>query len=106
MNDFRRVRNRVPTHPGSILKYDYLEPLSISIKSIAERLKVSRKTMSKIVNGKSGITPDMALRLSQAFKTTPDMWLNLQKEYDLWNTRNTSTEWKTVESLEIVESYA
>jgi antitoxin HigA-1 len=90
---------RRPTHPGNIIKEDYLLPLSISIKDMADALGVSRKTLSKIINGRGAITPDMALRLSRAFDTTPDLWLNLQKNYDLWNAETTSKEWLKVKPL-------
>jgi antitoxin HigA-1 len=94
-----RTMKRKPTHPGVIIKKDYLEPLSISIKDIAEILGVSRKTLSKIINGRGSITPDMALRLSMAFDTTPDLWLNLQKNYDLWNAEFGSKNWQAVKSV-------
>ena len=69
---------RCPTHPGNILKEDYLLLLSATIKDMAETLGVSRKTLSKIINERGSITPDMALRLSRAFNTTPTFWLNLK----------------------------
>ena len=78
------IKKRQPTHPGGILKRHYIEPLSLTISGIAKDLGVSRKTVSKIVNEKGSITPDMALRLSRAFNTTPELWLNLQTKYDLW----------------------
>jgi len=87
---------RRPTHPGNIIKEDYLLPLSITIKDMAANLGVSRKTLSKIINERGTITPDMALRLSRAFDTTPDLWLNLQKNYDLWQAETKSQEWKKV----------
>ena len=87
---------RRPTHPGIIIKEDYLMPLSITIKDMAVTLCVSRKTLSKIINERGAITPDMALRLSRAFDTTPDFWLNLQKNFDLWHAETGSTEWKKV----------
>jgi addiction module HigA family antidote len=87
---------RRPTHPGNIIREDYLLPLSITIKDMADTLGVSRKTLSKIVNERGAITPDMALRLSRAFDTNPDFWLNLQKNYDLWHAENGSHEWKKV----------
>ncbi len=95
-----RTRNRAPAHPGVILRCDYLEPLSVPVSKIAECLRVSRKTMSKIVNGQGSVTPDMALRLSKAFGTTPDLWLNLQKNYDLWHARK-SEEWQNIQPVEI-----
>ena len=90
---------RPPTHPGNILKEDYLTPLSITIQDMADRLGVSRKTLSKIVNERGAITPDMALRLSRAFDTTPDLWLNLQKNYDLWHAAHDSTAWKKIKPI-------
>ena len=90
---------RQPTHAGTIIKEDYLVPLSISIKDMASALGVSRKTLSKIINERGSITPDMALRLSRAFDTTPDLWLNLQKNYDLWQAENLSSGWKAVQPL-------
>ena len=76
---------RAPAHPGGILKRLYLEPLKLQVGELAEALGVSRKTVSKVVNERGAITPEMALRLSIAFETTPQVWLNLQQNYDLWN---------------------
>ncbi|MBI9083968.1 MAG: HigA family addiction module antidote protein [Desulfobacterales bacterium] len=90
---------RQPTHPGAILKEDYLVPLAITITDMAVMLGVSRKTLSKILNENGAITPDMALRLSRAFGTTPDLWLNLQKNYDLWKAVQSSSDWKRVRPL-------
>ena len=78
------IKKRKPTHPGGILKRHYIEPLSLTVSDIAKDLGVSRKTVSKIINEKGAITPDMALRLSKAFNTTPELWLNLQLKYNLW----------------------
>ncbi len=94
----RRMIRR-PTHPGNIIKEDYLLPLSITIKDMADSLGVSRKTLSKIINERGAITPDMALRLSRAFDTTPDLWLNLQKNYDLWQAETASKEWQKVKPI-------
>ncbi len=73
-----------PPHPGEILKELCLEPLGLSITEAASGLGVSRKTLSAILNGRSGVSPEMALRLSEAFDTTPESWLNQQVQYDLW----------------------
>ena len=73
-----------PPHPGEVLEGLYMEPVGITITALAEHLRVSRKTLSKIVNERGAITPDMALRLSEAFGTTPEIWLNMQQAYDLW----------------------
>ena len=94
-----RKMKRQPTHPGKIIKEDYLTPLSITIKDMAELLGISRKTLSKIINGRGSISPDMALRLSRAFDTTPDLWLNLQKNYDLWHAEISSKEWQSVKPI-------
>jgi len=93
------LTKRQPTHPGDILKEDYLKPLSITIQDMASTLGVSRKTLSKIINGRGAVTPDMALRLSRAFDTTPELWLNLQKNYDLWHAAHDSEAWKSVKPI-------
>jgi addiction module HigA family antidote len=88
--------NRQPTHPGEILKCDYLEPLGLSITQVAKSLGVSRKALSGIVNERKSVTPEMALRLGRAFNTSPGLWLNLQKNYDLWRAANETTGWQEV----------
>jgi antitoxin HigA-1 len=72
-----------PPHPGEVLKELCLEPLGLSVTRAAEALGVSRKTLSAILNGRAGISPEMALRLSKAFGTSPESWLNQQMHYDL-----------------------
>lgn len=96
-----RIRKRPPTHPGGILRRQYIEPLSLTISELASTLGISRKTLSKIVNERGSITPDMALRLSKAFKTTPELWLNLQQNYDLWQASQNSDDWKQIEAIAI-----
>lgn len=76
-----------PPHPGEVLKEFCLEPLELSVTRAAEALGVSRKTLSAILNGRAGISPEMALRLSKAFGTSPESWLNQQMHYDLWATK-------------------
>ncbi|MCH9646693.1 MAG: HigA family addiction module antidote protein [Deltaproteobacteria bacterium] len=73
-----------PPHPGEVLRELCIEPLGITITRAAEALGVSRKTLSAILNGRAGISPEMAIRLSKAFDTTPESWLQQQLEYDLW----------------------
>lgn len=73
-----------PPHPGEIIRELCLEPLGLSVTEAAEGLGVSRKTLSAILNGRSGVSPEMALRLSMAFNTSPESWLNQQTQYDLW----------------------
>jgi addiction module HigA family antidote len=76
-----------PPHPGEIIRELCIEPLDLSITEAAEGLGVSRKTLSAILNGRAGISPEMALRLSMAFNTTPESWLNQQSQYDLWQAK-------------------
>jgi addiction module HigA family antidote len=76
-----------------------LEPLSLTIIELSETLGVSRKTLSKIINEHASVTPDMALRLSKAFNTTPELWLSLQQNYDLWHAAQKSNDWKMVEAI-------
>jgi len=73
-----------PPHPGKILRELCLEPLGISVTAAAKGLGVSRKTLSAILNGRAGISPEMAVRLSIAFETSSESWLNQQSQYDLW----------------------
>jgi len=73
-----------PPHPGEILRSLCLEPLGLSVTDAAAGLGVSRKTLSAILNGRAGISPEMAVRLSIAFKTSAESWLNQQLQYDLW----------------------
>ncbi len=73
-----------PPHPGKILRELCLEPLGISVTAAAKGLGVSRKTLSAILNGRAGISPEMAVRLSIAFDTSSESWLNQQSQYDLW----------------------
>ena len=74
-----------PPHPGEVLRELYLTPLELTVTKTAEGLDVTRKTLSSFLNGRSGTSTEMALRLAEAFDTTPEHWLNLQQEYDLWN---------------------
>ncbi len=78
-----------PPHPGEIIKELCLEPLGLTVTRAAEALGVSRKTLSAILNGRAGISPEMAIRLSIAFDTSAESWLNQQTQYDLWLTRQT-----------------
>jgi len=96
-----KTRKRKPVHPGGILKRQYLNPLKLSISTFSEALGVSRKTASKIVNEKGSITPDMALRLSKAFTTSAELWINLQSNHDLWVASNKSESWNLIKPFKI-----
>lgn len=74
-----------PPHPGEVLRELCLEPLGLSVTAAAEALGVSRKTLSAVLNGKAGISPEMAIRLSIAFDTSAESWLNQQSQYELWH---------------------
>lgn len=76
-----------PPHPGEIIRELCLEPLGLSVTAAAEALGVSRKALSELLNGKSGVSAEMAIRLSLAFKTTAESWLTQQAMYDLHQAR-------------------
>ena len=78
----RQMHN--PPHPGEILRGLCLDPLGLSVTDAAKALGVSRKTLSAVLNGRAGISPEMAVRLSIAFDTSAESWLNQQVQYDLW----------------------
>ncbi len=78
------MRMHNPPHPGEVLKKLCLDPLGISVTKAARALGVSRKTLSAILNGRAGVSSEMAIRLSIAFRTSPESWLNHQTQYDLW----------------------
>jgi addiction module HigA family antidote len=77
-----------PPHPGDIIKEFCIEPLHLTVTSAAGSLGVTRKTLSMLLNKKSGISPEMALRLSKVFGRTPEGWLRLQLQYDLWKAKD------------------
>lgn len=72
-----------PPHPGRIVRQECIEPLGLTVKEAAERLGVKRQTLNNLVNGKAGISPEMSIRLSKAFGSSPEVWLGIQMEYDL-----------------------
>jgi addiction module HigA family antidote len=76
-----KIKN--PPHPGRIIKQECLEPLELSITRAADILGVTRLTLSNVVNGKNAVSPEMAIRLSKAFGSSPEVWLGLQMDYDL-----------------------
>ena len=84
-----------PPHPGEIVKEECLKPLGLSVTRAAKGLGVTRQALSDLTNEKSGISVDMAIRLSKAFGSTPETWLGMQMAYDLWQAR------KRVESIKV-----
>ncbi len=77
------MRMKNPPHPGRLVKHECLEPLGLSITKAAEILGVTRLTLSNLVNGKNGVSPEMAIRLSKAFGSSPEVWLGMQMDFDL-----------------------
>ncbi len=78
------MRMHNPPHPGEIINGLWIQPMGLTVTQAAEALGVSRKTLSKIINGKAGISPGMAFRLSMAFGGSPESWMGHQVAYDLW----------------------
>jgi len=81
------MKMKNPIHPGEILKVMYLEPLELTVTAAAKALGVTRKSLSELINGRAGISTVMALRLSKALDTSPEYWLNMQQNFDLWKTQ-------------------
>jgi antitoxin HigA-1 len=77
--------NRAPTHPGEILLQEFLKPLNITQVALAAKLKVPVQRVNTLISGKRGVTPDTAILLGMAFETTPQFWMNLQSNFDLWH---------------------
>jgi len=88
-----------PPHPGQFIREVYLTPLGISHRTVAAKLKVSASTLTRLVNGQSNVSPEMALRLSKTLGRTPESWLAMQSHYDLWKARQTI-------NMEVVEKLA
>ena len=83
-----------PPHPGRIVKQDCVEPLELTITEAARALGVTRQALNNLVNGKAGVSPEMAVRLSKAFGASPEMWLRLQANYELAQVRQDEIEVK------------
>ncbi|NQV16574.1 HigA family addiction module antidote protein [bacterium] len=91
--------NRTPTHPGEMLLEEFLKPMGISQKQLSVELRVPFQRVNELVNGKRGITPSTALRLSKFFGNTPDFWMNLQQRWDLyWVKAKEQTELERIHS--------
>ena len=76
-----------PPHPGEIIREFCVDALNLTVTDAAKALGVTRKTLSALLNGRSGVSPEMALRLSKVFGRSPEGWLKLQLQYDLWQTQ-------------------
>jgi addiction module HigA family antidote len=77
------MRMKKPPHPGRIVRQECIEPLGLTVKEAAKRLGVTRQTLNNVVNERAGVSPEMAIRLSKAFGSSPEVWLGMQMEYDL-----------------------
>lgn len=77
------MRMKKPPHPGRIVRQECIEPLGLTVKEAAVRLGVTRQTLNNVVNERAAISPEMAIRLSKAFGSSPEVWLGMQMEYDL-----------------------
>ena len=77
------MRRKTPPHPGRIVRQECIEPLGLTATPAARALGVTRQTLNNLVNGRAGVSPEMAFRLSKAFGSSPEVWLGLQLEYDL-----------------------
>lgn len=82
--------SRKPTHPGEIIREEFLPEYGLSVGQLAKRLFVSRQSVNELVRENRAVSPDMALRLSRLFGTTPQYWLNLQRNVDIWNSMELS----------------
>ena len=78
-----------PPHPGEIIREFCVEPLNLTVTRAAEALGITRKTLSTLLNGRAGVSPEMAIRLSRVFGRTPEGWLRLQLQFDLWKAEKT-----------------
>ena len=93
-----RDENRKPTHGGAILREDILPTLHMTQGELADKLKVSRRTISEILHEKRPITPDMTIRIGMFTNTTPQSWLNMQQTLDIWQLQQTNA--KTYAEIE------
>lgn len=85
-------KSRRPTHPGEILRYEFLKPLNLSQQQLAGSIGLTRVRINELILGKRSLTPDTAFRLAKFFNTTPDFWMGLQTNVDMWDTLQASKE--------------
>lgn len=78
-----------PPHPGEFIKKTYIDPLNISLRKVALDLDVAPSTFSRLINGEADLSPEMALKLSKAFGRTPESWMQMQTNYELWRAKKT-----------------
>ena len=90
----RKHGKRAPTNPGGYIARGLLKDYGFTQQQLADELGVSRRTVNQLVNGQRGVSADMALRLGKLTKTSPELWLNLQRNYNLWHATHDSKSWK------------
>ena len=93
---------RKPMHPGEVLREDVLKPLHLTVIEAAKRLNINRKTLSALLNVKSSLSPEMAVRIGKATMTTPESWLYMQAKFDLWLAEQQVVEVEEFENLATV----
>lgn len=93
-------KNRQPTHPGEIIRYEYLDELNMTQQQLADAIGITRVRLNEIILGKRAVTPDTAFRLAKFFNTTPEFWIGLQTNFDMWNTlQSRKKEYDTIRPL-------
>ncbi len=85
------IYQRKPTHPGEVFREDVIKPLGLTVTEAAKKLGVTRKTLSELINCKASLSPEMAVRISKATKTSPESWLYMQAKLDLWKVEQKPT---------------
>jgi antitoxin HigA-1 len=84
------MRMKTPPHPGRIIRQECLEPLNLTVTAAAKHLRITRQALNNLLNERAGVSPEMAIRLSKAFGSTPEVWLGLQLDYDLAHAARTA----------------
>lgn len=85
LSDSMLIISRKPTHPGEMLREEFMPDYQLTVASLAKRLGVSRQSVNELIRERRAVSPDMALRLARVFGTTPHYWMNMQRNVDLWN---------------------
>ncbi len=93
-------KNRRPTHPGTILREMFLKPRNVSMTNLKKATGISRKHLSRIVNGHAKITPWVAIKLAAALETSPELWLNVQQNLDIFDARQELIDWEPSRTFE------
>jgi antitoxin HigA-1 len=100
------MRMHSPPHPGELVREECLEPLGLTVTAAARALGVTRKALSELTNGHSGISPEMAIRLAKAFGGAAETWLGMQMEYDLWHASRRASRLKVKKLYPVVRKAA